>query len=239
MKLLSVDTNRSEMFQVAVELSPGVNMNMSLDYAKRHYPELFPREEAPRTTEAVFEVTLEACKEVRTKLLAKIIAQHPILVNDDIFKKIQNGPIHLNARMRSTLGRAHYLTNKIELHVRALRGHREQFEETFAHELAHLLSAAIYGLKLGRGHGRAWKQVMRVLGYEPKRTHDHDVSEFRRKRKPVSFGNCGCPGREHKFTKVQTLKALRGARWRCKACSNEIRIKMTEDAYKLINLKQG
>lgn len=214
MRLLSVDLNRSEMFQVSVEISPEVVMNMSHEYALRHYPDLFQTE----TTR--FRLTLAECETLRTKLISKILETYKHADYIERIESVAKGPIHLNIRMRSTLGRAHYLHNKIELHFRALNGNREQFEKTFAHELAHLLSVAIFG-PMGRGHGRLFKVIMLALGHVPNRTHSHDVSEFKRKHKRVALAKCGCNDSIN-ITQKRLSLMNQGKRYKCTLCNKSL-----------------
>lgn len=133
--------------------------------------------------------------------------------------KTSHAKIILNPRMRSTGGRARYSRNSIELNVRLLSENPDQIKQVFAHELAHLLSVELFGLTRGRGHKRAWRNVMRRLGYEPRRTHSMDTRELRHGRgpvAPVAKAQCGCM--THNLKPVRYKKMLQGVKYSCKRC---------------------
>src|ERR1044072_4931011 len=90
--------------------------------------------------------------ELRNQLIAKFGKSVP---------KSAAAEIYFNPKMRTVLGRAYTKTFKIELNPNLLINQSE-LEETFAHELAHLLAVETYGAN-GFGHGRLWKYTMRTL----------------------------------------------------------------------------
>lgn len=76
----------------------------------------------------------------------------------------------LNNRLKSTAGRAWYEEDKIDLSVELFREHTHwMLTDVIPHELCHM---AAWRWHKHSGHGPAWKDTMRAIGLEPKRTHD-------------------------------------------------------------------
>ena len=60
------------------------------------------------------------------------------------------------------------------------------------HEIAHLYQRKKY--PYSKPHGREFKNVMRLLGYNPSRCHSYDTSKVKQKRKIVRYVyECTCP----------------------------------------------
>jgi len=95
----------------------------------------------------------------------------------------------------STAGTANYGTNTIDLNPVLLMNNIDAFmKRTVPHEMAHLITDEIdpksHQSFLGRKrqpHGKTWKSVMRVLGADPSRCHDYDVSSVERKRSSYEY----------------------------------------------------
>lgn len=91
---------------------------------------------------------------------------------------VENAPVVINPRMRTTAGRAHHtlslgklVSGRIEINAKLLeQGNEGQFYQTLGHETAHLIAIAIQGSS-GVGHGPTWRFIMRAMGLEPRRTH--------------------------------------------------------------------
>ncbi len=160
---------------------------------------------------------INVLKLLRERLLAKLSA-------DELAKlgKVVDGPIFIKETMRSCGGKARYSNMSIELNGRLLRANPSHIESTFAHELAHLVSFALYGID-GRGHGRLWKRTMKSLGYTPDRTHDLDTSALSRRRPVVAIAICGC--REYPLKALRVNKIRRGVVYKCLACHERLTIK--------------
>lgn len=147
--------------------------------------------------------------ELRKRLLA-LFPEHKL-------PKSHCSLIRGNPRMRTTLGRAFMYKFEIELNSRLLLGDREALEKTFAHELAHLVSAELYGRK-GHGHGKAWASVMRRMGQAPERLAKVSVpNKLARPHKIRAVIDCAC--KTTHFFKTRTFRKLeRGVRYRCGTC---------------------
>jgi len=80
----------------------------------------------------------------------------------------------------TTAGIAYYSRHLVDLNMQLyLENPSYFFNQTIPHEVAHLASVHIHGLK-GAGHGREWKVIMGLIGREPKRCHSLNVSSVRR-----------------------------------------------------------
>lgn len=130
--------------------------------------------------------------------------------------------IILCPKMRSTAGKAIYNKNTIKLNIRLLKRHPDHLEQTVAHELAHLISVALYGLEAGRGHGTNWQNVMRRLGFSPDRTHSLDTSGLRRTHEVKGKAKCSCRTFELKARRFN--KILNGAKYRCLNCGSHLEL---------------
>jgi len=81
-------------------------------------------------------------------------------------------------------GEAWVNTNRIRLNLTFLVENDKVFlESTVPHEVAHLVSHAVYDSKPMNGkkvkpHGKEWKEVMDILGLPPKTKHTYDVTSL-------------------------------------------------------------
>ena len=132
----------------------------------------------------------------------------------------ENLELVLNPRMRSTAGRAHLLTNKIELNYRLLKGNDLELENTYLHELAHIVAYYIFG-RAERGHGPRWGKIMRIFGLPPERCHSLETTHLRRKLTRYLY-SCseGCEKNESKFklTPNSHKKFNKKYPYRCPKC---------------------
>ncbi len=133
--------------------------------------------------------------------------------------KIERPNITWNLRGR-TAGYASYRYNratgevieqKIKLHPQMLRKHGQAYiDRTPGHEAAHVIAIAVYGLANGKGHGRAWKEVMRLIGQPAERCHSFDLDGIVKSFKYV----CRTCGHEFNIGKIVHGKMQRGQhRW--------------------------
>ena len=102
-----------------------------------------------------------------------------------------------------------------------LRENIEHFlERTVPHECAHNITDILFGNV--KPHGHCWKSVMKnILGINPKRTHDYDVTNARVYNKSKFEWKCSC--RSHVVGPVKHKKMLRNKRgYFCKTCKSGI-----------------
>jgi SprT protein len=94
--------------------------------------------------------------------------------------------------------------------------------DTVPHECAHLIALAVWGAKLGSGHGRAWRSTCRVLGMiDPQRcaiASDLDLTGVKIRRLPRTEYACKC-GIPHMLT---ARKAASLHRYRCARCRSPL-----------------
>lgn len=165
--------------------------------------------------------TLPECLELKQTLMAKFAARFPEQAARPEVQAAFNCRIIFNDRMRTSLGRARYSQNSIELNSRVLGDNPDKFDSTFAHEVAHLVAKAAFG-RLGGGHGRGWKATMRALGYEPERTHKIDCSALARPHAVLAQAKCGCRTFEIKPRRYKAMQ--NGAKYRCSYCGQRLEI---------------
>lgn len=114
----------------------------------------------------------------------------------------------------TTAGKADLLNNIVILnHILLVENPDDFLEDTVPHELAHLLTFAMFGRK-AKAHGKEWKSVMRALGVEPTRCHSLDVSNVGNRH---SY-RCAC--KSHQLSTQRHNKIRRGASYICKSCGH-------------------
>ena len=98
-------------------------------------------------------------------------------------QKFKRPEVRYNIR-NTNGGEAWYNRNLIRLNLTFLVENEEKFlASTVPHEVAHLVARAVYtdkpmnGKKV-RPHGAEWKEVMGVLGIEPKTKHSYDITSL-------------------------------------------------------------
>ena len=136
-------------------------------------------------------------------------------------------PIEFSNKLKSTAGLAHYSRNrftgkcagvKIKLSVPLLRLNGDEFiGRTPGHEAAHIIAANLFN---ERGHGNAWKQVMRVIGQKAERCHQMEVATPNR---VDAHCGVGCTA-VHKITKARATKMTRGTRYLCSRCRQPLKL---------------
>lgn len=84
-------------------------------------------------------------------------------------------------RYRTTAGTADYNTWTINLSLIVLDD-EVKLNSTLRHEYAHLLTYARFGPKHGRGHGPAWRMVMREMGQEPEVRHCYPANRNQKRQ---------------------------------------------------------
>ena len=82
----------------------------------------------------------------------------------------------------TTAGFAYYYEHRVDVNMQLyIENPIYFFNQTLPHEVAHLASFHIYGVK-GTGHGKEWKVIMGLIGREPKTRHNLDVTNVKRKQ---------------------------------------------------------
>jgi len=102
-----------------------------------------------------------------------------------------------------------------------LEQNKEDFiNTTVPHEVAHFNAVNVWGISAGRGHGLAWKNVMKELGVAPRRCHSYDVSTVKR-HKTMTYAELKCNCTTHLVTKKLAAKVSTGyTHVTCKKCKS-------------------
>ena len=95
------------------------------------------------------------------------------LASAEIRQYLNGVEIRFSGRLRRSAGTAKLKTNRVVLNIRLLVANPDNILEVIVHEAAHLLANRLYA---ERGHGPAWKELMKKLGFSPRRTHTMDTS---------------------------------------------------------------
>ncbi|MBK1673690.1 hypothetical protein CKO35_10290 [Ectothiorhodospira shaposhnikovii] len=108
-------------------------------------------------------------------------------------------------------------------HIFALDWHNH-FPDTIAHEVAHSVIYRRFGLGSGRRrpHGPEWREVMTRLGFEPRVTHDTDLSLIPTRQVRTYPYRCTC--RVYALGVRRHGNAQRGERiYYCRSCGDKLR----------------
>lgn len=101
----------------------------------------------------------------------------------------------------------------------AVQNWAEYIDQTIPHEVAHIVQYQVF--PRCRGHGRAWKRIMRAFGKEPRRCHEYDLSTVKVRRQKRHEYACAC--RVHHLTTVRHNRVRRGqTNYSCKTCGTTL-----------------
>ena len=93
----------------------------------------------------------------------------------------------------------------------------KEFENTFSHELAHILANILNNAHCG--HDSRWKNMHKLLGGNAKITHNYKVDHLRPVKREYDY-KCNC--RTFKLTSRRHNRILRGASYSCRLCGTKI-----------------
>jgi SprT protein len=119
-------------------------------------------------------------------------------------------------------GRAYYKEHKVSFNLTLAKENSEEFINTICHEVAHLVTRAVYP-NAKQHHGPEFKRVFLAMGGNGKRCHSYDVTKAKRTvvRTYVAY-TCSC--REHLVTPAIHKKIyIGGQKYRCNKCSTVIK----------------
>jgi predicted SprT family Zn-dependent metalloprotease len=122
--------------------------------------------------------------------------------------------IVFSARLQSSLGRCAPHAGVIRLNPGLLDGDPGVLREVVCHEAAHVATWLLHGRE-ARAHGREWKDLMRLAGYEPRvRWSEAAIPEsVRVRRSPQAFYVHTCPVCHADWVARRVVTA-----WRCGTC---------------------
>lgn len=107
--------------------------------------------------------------------------QETVLKLNNIFGvKMEAPPIIMNPKLGRVAGRA-YGFRKVELNPNFFTKYgRDMVDQTLPHEICHCFACYYYSFlnkKKIMGHGKEWKNLMRMLKLPPNRCHTYDIED--------------------------------------------------------------
>ena len=122
--------------------------------------------------------------------------------------------IVFSSRLQSSLGRCAPGAGLIRLNPGLLDGAPEALREVVCHECAHIATWLLHGRR-ARAHGREWKALMRLAGYEARvRWAEAAVPDsVRERRRPAVVYVHTCPVCRAHWVARRAVTA-----WRCGTC---------------------
>jgi len=158
----------------------------------------------------------------------KAIAKFMEAVGDKLTesqKKTMECPVRvtLSNSLRTSGGNAR-MGMFITLNYRLMKQNMNDLEWIYVHELAHIICQRLYPRE--KGHGRTWKSVNSLLGFDPKRTHRLNTEGLAPKTKTFVY-HCGCmthtvSARKHKMMQSGRSRICKSCRGTLVLPSNEI-----------------
>ena len=151
-----------------------------------------------------------------------------------LFPSVPVPPISWNPNMRTTAGKVRMNPNTrqvfwIQLNPHLLKNETD-LDQTLMHELCHAADCVLYGK---RGHGRTWRNLMRLSGRQVRRCHNYDVSNLKRKQKRYP-ARCKC--RTYELSAVRFNRIQNGAVYSCKTCKEGLTLMSQFETIKVENL---
>lgn len=99
----------------------------------------------------------------------------------------------------------------------------ENLSITVPHEVAHYIVDCVYGLRSTRPHGKEWKNIMDLFNADASVTCQFDLNGLPRRHYQRFEYTCAC--RTHELTRIRHNRVLKGARYYCRQCKQELTIK--------------
>jgi len=101
-----------------------------------------------------------------------------------------------------------------------LARHGEDFlSKTIPHEVAHVIAYRLHGPGI-LPHGPEWRALMCHFGADPTRCHDFDISGLPTRTQVRFSYQCAC--RTHQLTSIRHHRILRGQRYQCRTCGQDL-----------------
>lgn len=155
------------------------------------------------------------------------LVKHHVLAQLDVYEKAVSAlyskdfslkRIAVDFSLRGTCaGKANASKNLIKINLGLALANKDRFfDETIAHEYAHLVTRWMH--PYSTPHGPQWRSVMRSLGVEPERTHTFDTSDTRVRKRTFFKYNCAC--KTFDLTSIRHNKILAGTRYSCPKCKS-------------------
>jgi SprT protein len=99
----------------------------------------------------------------------------------------------------------------------------ENIKTTVPHEVSHYLVDVLYGIRKTRPHGKEWKNMMAMFNADASVTCDFNLKDIPTRNYQRLKYDCSC--RVHELTRIRHNRILKGARYYCRHCKQELNIK--------------
>ena len=96
----------------------------------------------------------------------------------------------------------------------------ENLTSTVPHEVAHYIVDVLYGMRNTQPHGKEWKTIMALLDADDSVTCDFDLKGLPTKNYKRFNYSCSC--RTHELTSIRHNRVLKGTRYLCRYCKQEL-----------------
>lgn len=99
----------------------------------------------------------------------------------------------------------------------------ENLSSTVPHEVAHYVVDVLYGLKNTKAHGKEWKNIMALLNADDNVTCHFNLEGLPTRQYQRFDYSCSC--RTHELTRIRHNRILKGAKYLCRYCKQELLIR--------------
>lgn len=96
----------------------------------------------------------------------------------------------------------------------------ENLATTVPHEVAHYAVDVLYGMRNTQAHGKEWKNIMALLNADASVTCDFDLQGLPTRHYQRFDYACSC--RTHELTRIRHNRILKGRRYLCRYCKQEL-----------------
>lgn len=159
-------------------------------------------------------VTKEQAERVYTKI-QEVFAK---FLTKEQCQKLASMPLTFRKDMKVVAGTASR-SFKIEINEQLfLQNEEDFFNTTIPHEACHIVQFIKYP-NAKQAHGPEWKNLMRMIGSDPSRCHNYDVTAFLSNR--VIY-KCRCEGKLFQLTKRMHNTIQNGSRRICTTCKSGV-----------------
>lgn len=96
----------------------------------------------------------------------------------------------------------------------------ENLAVTVPHEVAHYVVDVLYSMRNTQAHGKEWKNIMALLNADASVTCDFDLNGLPTRNYQRFDYSCSC--RTHELTRIRHNRVLKGVRYLCRHCKQEL-----------------
>ncbi len=96
----------------------------------------------------------------------------------------------------------------------------ENLLTTVPHEVAHYIVDVLYGMKKTQPHGKEWKNIMAMFNADASVTCHFDLDGIPTRYYQRFDYYCVC--RTHQLTRIRHNRVLKGVRYHCRQCKQEL-----------------